>query len=239
MSTSTPPMRGFSGFRGGKVRITPIPNQFFAELLPIIDHLGELKVTLYFFWALKRKEGKIRYILAREMLADDLLMEALGHPRRVAEEVLWDSLERAEARGTILHVSVESAAGSDDLYFLNTPKGRAAVEAITRGEWRPGDYDHPVELTTERPNIFTVYEQNIGPLTPIIADELRDAEETYGPKAIEEAIKTAVKNNVRRWSYVLGVLQRMAEGDTGGKVRGDSKKDRHHIDDEFADIIRT
>ncbi|MBI2976543.1 MAG: primosomal replication protein N, partial [Chloroflexi bacterium] len=40
-------MKGFSGFPSSKVRSTPVPNPFFSELLPQIDHLGELKVTLY------------------------------------------------------------------------------------------------------------------------------------------------------------------------------------------------
>jgi len=34
----------------------------------------------------------------------------------------------------------------------------------------------------ERPNIFKLYEENIGPLTPLIADALKDAEKTYPPE---------------------------------------------------------
>ena len=44
-------MKGFTGFPAGKQRLTAIPNLFFSELLPAIDHLAELKVTLYAFWA--------------------------------------------------------------------------------------------------------------------------------------------------------------------------------------------
>ena len=71
-------------------------------------------------------------------------------------------------------VTVEGASGQMDLYFLNTQKGRAAVEGIERGEWRPmPDDEQPLSLMVERPNIFVLYEQNIGALTPILADELR------------------------------------------------------------------
>ena len=49
--------RGFAGFPAGKAASTPLPNLFFSDLLPAIDHLGELKVTLYAFWALGRQRG--------------------------------------------------------------------------------------------------------------------------------------------------------------------------------------
>ena len=52
-------MKGFPGFPDGKVRLTQVPNLFFSDLLPIIDNMAELKVTLYAFWALGQKEGKV------------------------------------------------------------------------------------------------------------------------------------------------------------------------------------
>ena len=56
-------MPRFAGFPSGKVRTTPIPAPFFTELLPQIDHLGELKVTLYALWFLDRQEGQIRFFV--------------------------------------------------------------------------------------------------------------------------------------------------------------------------------
>ena len=55
-------MPSFAGFPSGKVRLTPIPGPFFSELLPEIDHLGELKVTLYAFWFLDHLEAPVRYL---------------------------------------------------------------------------------------------------------------------------------------------------------------------------------
>ncbi len=52
----------------------------------------------------------------------------------------------------------------------------------------------------ERPNVFKLYEENIGPLTPMIADALKDAENTFSPEWIAEAIELAVKNNKRSWN---------------------------------------
>jgi DNA replication protein len=234
-------MKGFSGFPGGKMRLTSIPNLFFSELLPTIDNLAELKVTLYAFWALTQKEGKVRYLRLADFLNDPTFVKGLAPTLELAAEALQDGLERAVARGTLLHVNIESADGHMDLYFLNTEKGRAAVEGITRGEWRPNpDEDQPISLLVERPNIFILYEQNIGPLTPIIADELRDAEQTYPMNWIEEAIQRAVENNVRKWRYVLAILERWRqEGKRDGISQRDSQKALHRqIPDELKGIIK-
>ena len=168
-------------------------------------------------------------------------MKGLGPTLKLASEALLDGLERAVARGTFLHINLESADGKMDLYFLNTEKGRTAVEGITRGEWRPNpDEDEPITLLVERPNVFILYEQNIGPLTPIIADELRDAEQTYPPRWLEEAIELAVENNVRKWRYILTILERWRqEGKQDGTGRRDTQKElRQPIPDEYRDIIK-
>ncbi|MCI0396255.1 MAG: DnaD domain protein [Chloroflexi bacterium] len=234
-------MKGFPGFPEGKLRLTQIPNLFFSDLLPIIDSLAELKATLYAFWALGQKEGQVRYLRLTDFLNDGEFMKGLGPNPTQAAEVLTDGIERAVARGTFLHVNVESADGKMDLYFLNTEKGRAAVEGITRGEWRPNpDEDEPITLLVERPNIFVLYEQNIGPLTPLIADELRDAEQNYPLSWIAEAIELAVENNVRKWRYVLAILERWRqEGKSDGINRRDTQKElRQQIPDELKDIIK-
>ncbi len=234
-------MKGFSGFPAGKLRLTSIPNLFFSDLLPQIDNLAELKVTLYAFWALTQKEGKVRYMRLADFLQDTEFVKGLAPTLKMATDALLDGLERAVARGTFLHVNVESADGKMDLYFLNTEKGRAAVEGITQGKWRPNpDEDEPISLLVERPNIFVLYEQNIGPLTPLIADELRDAEQTYPLRWVEEAIQQAVANNVRKWRYVLAILERWRqEGKQDGISHRDSQKElRSQIPEEYRDIIK-
>ncbi|MCB9419578.1 MAG: DnaD domain protein [Ardenticatenaceae bacterium] len=234
-------MKGFSGFPAGKLRLTQVPNLFFSDLLPNIDNLAELKVTLYAFWALTQREGQVRYLRLADFLNDGEFVKGMGPTMDLATDALLDGVERAVARGTFLHINIESADGKMDLYFLNTEKGRAAVEGITKGEWRPNpDEDEPITLLVERPNIFILYEQNIGPLTPLIADELRDAEQTYPLRWVEEAIQLAVENNARNWRYILAILERWRqEGKKDGIGRRDTQKElRRQIPDEYKDIIK-
>lgn len=74
------------------------------------------------------------------------------------------------------------------------------------------------EVPTTKPNIFTLYEANIGPLTPMIADTLQDAEKTYAVEWIAEVIEIAVKHNKRNWAYCEAILKRWnTEGKYDGK----------------------
>jgi DnaD/phage-associated family protein len=54
------------------------------------------------------------------------------------------------------------------------------------------------------------YENNIGQLTPMIAEDIGNALDEYGRDWITDAIKIAVQANVRKWNYILGILRRWA-----------------------------
>ncbi|NLF75912.1 MAG: DnaD domain protein [Chloroflexi bacterium] len=232
-------MQGFNGFPPGKLHTTTVPNLFFSELLPAIDDLAELKLTIYCFWALQQQEGDYRYLLRREVLSDDLFLKGMDSDPDRAAQMAQHALERAVARGTLLHVTVQGVGGPEDLYFMNTVRGRNAVRAIEAGQFEIGDRDYPVALVVERPNIYTLYEQNIGPLTPLIGDQLREAEKEYPAEWIAQAIQLAVERNARNWRYVLGILKRWeTEGNDRGLAKQPSQADRYrYIQGELSDLI--
>ncbi len=228
----------FGGFPEGRQRLIPVPSLFFRELLPAIDDLDELKVSLYAFWALNQKEGTFRCLRRSELAADSGLLGAMNPQGTTPEQALQVALDRAVARGILLQAAVEGDRGPEAVYFLNTPKGRAGVQAVERGEWRPSEQGD-LAVAAERPNVFRLYEENIGPLTPLIADTLRDAEETYPAGWIEEAVRIAVENNVRKWRYVQAILEDWrTRGRDEREDRGDSEKARRrYVEGEFADFI--
>jgi DNA replication protein len=227
-------MRQFDGFPAGQKGVSKVPNLFFSELLPLIDDLAELKVTVYCFWALQQREGYYRYVRLRDLLEDTTFVAGLDEDPARAVEALHQALERAVERGTLLHVEI--ASGDEHLYFMNTEKGRRAVAALEKGHWTPGTADLPVATISERPNIFALYEQNIGPLTPMLSEMLRDAENTYPGSWPEEAMKIAVENNKRSWRYVEAILKRWAiEGKQERPVRAENggKDQNPYLQDEY------
>lgn len=219
----------FKGFPEGKTHLTPLPGPFFRELLPQIEHLGELKVTLYAFWLLDHLEGTFRYLRRAHFLQDAGFMRGMGETPQAAEAALDEALECCVQRGTLLRVSLALTEGKEDFYFLNSPKGRAAVQALRNGEWRPsGDEVAPLEIGAEPPNAFRLYEEHIGPLTPMIAEALQEAEQLYPARWIEDAFRIAVESNVRNWRYIQAILRRWQEKgrDERTQDRRDTEKDR-------------
>jgi DnaD/phage-associated family protein len=56
--------------------------------------------------------------------------------------------------------------------------------------------------------IFTLYESEIGILTPLIADAIQDAEKTFPAGWLPAAIHEAALNNKRNWKYCEAILKR-------------------------------
>ncbi len=238
-------MRGFAGFPAGKLRQVKVPELFFQELLPVIDDLAELKLTLYCFWRLVRQRGEIRYLRRADLFADERLLEALAATGRPAQEALAEAIDRAVARGTLLRIYVRREGHPEEEWLLmNTARSREIVSCIRRGDTADLEEllasEEVTHLRAERANIFNLYEQNIGLLQPLIADELREAEQTYPPEWIEEAFREAARMNKRSWRYVRAILERWAaEGKDDGIAERDSAeaRRRRYIPDEYADLI--
>jgi len=220
-------MEQFKGFPA-KIQFTPLPNVFFSSLLPQISDIAELKTTLHIFWALYRKRGYPRFVSYRELLGDKSLMNSLREAEERPDKVLRNALEMATKRGTVLHLTLDRDGVPEDIYFLNTEQDRQAVAKIQNGELRLSGLKAEGQTyieTEELPDIFTLYEQNIGMLTPMIAEELREAERLYPETWIKDAIKEAVSLNKRNWRYIAKILERWStEGKSDGTYRRDFKK---------------
>jgi DnaD/phage-associated family protein len=221
-------MRQFGGFPS-RTRYTPIPNVFFSGLLSQIDDIAELKVTLHIFWLIYGKRGYPRYVTYLELLANRSLAGSLVSGGASLDEALGEALKKAVSRGTILHLVLQKDGAAQDVYFLNTEESRRAVDKIKNGELvlaglKGGRQTAPEAGAGEQPDIFVLYEENIGMLTPLIADELREAEKLYPESWIRDAIGEAVSLNKRSWRYIARILERWsAEGRESGTNRRDSK----------------
>ncbi len=220
-------MKQFSGFPA-KMQFTSIPNVFFSNLLPQISDIAELKTTLHIFWSLYSKRGYPRFTTYRELLGNTSLMNSLRGGEKPPDEVLGNALKMAVERGTILHILLEGDGAPEDVYFLNSESDRQIVTKITNGELnlsglKAGRQTLDIEAEPQ-PDVFTLYEQNVGMLTPMIAEELRDAEKLYPEAWIRDAIKEAVNQGKRKWNYISAILESwLAEGKSDGTYRRYSK----------------
>jgi len=203
-------MSNFKGFTDSET-FTQLPDSFFHHLLAEIRDADELKVTLYAIWRIEHMDGPFRSLCGTDFNAQELGLD----PEEIAS-----GLKKAVQRGTIL----ESSHDADVFYFLNSPRGRAAADAFAKGNWRASAQVRSAPV--ERPNIFKLYEENIGPLTPLIADALKDAEDTFSSEWIADAIELSVKNNKRNWKYCEAILKRWKEE---GRAEKQNRRDDQKV----------
>lgn len=198
---------------------TPLPDPFFSKLLPETDSLPELKVLLHIFWRVYRKKSGQKFVTREELAADEVLMQGFdgsGDPAAALREALDSAVEH----GVLLRATVDKDGQSHDVYFINSEASKEALARVEAGETsiqlpRPAE---PATKKAEPPNIFVLYEQNIGILTPMVAEELKEAEKLYPTSWIEEAFREAASLNKRSWRYIERILERWS---TEGKGSGE------------------
>lgn len=207
------------------MRFTQVPNIVFSSLLHQITDIIELKVLLHIFEIIYPKKGSLRFVAYSELFAHPgLALDLKGKP----PETLAGALESLVRREIILHLHLNKEDSAEDIYFLNTEANRLVVSKIQAGEiLLPGlkpAISAPPEAV-EPADIFTLYEQNIGMLTPLIAEEIKEAGKHYPEVWMKDAIKEAATLNKRNWRYIARILEHWStEGKDNGAYRRHFKK---------------
>jgi DNA replication protein len=174
-----------------------LPESFFTTVMPKIQDLTELKIVLSVAYLVLGKQDHPEFVTHRELKAACCELSA-----ELSDEALRGALDSGVQHGALLRSTANVDGTSEDVYSL--PFGDRQQEIV---------------------NIFALYEQNIGIITPMIAEELKDAERLYPPEWIEEAFKEAVALNKRSWRYIARILERWAsEGKDSGEYKRDAKK---------------
>ena len=177
-----------------------LPAEAFAAALADIDHLGELKLCLHCLALLQQKEGRYCYLRHAELQEDTILLQALG-----SSKALEDALRKATKRGSLLEAQITLDGQRRRLFTWNDEAGRDWQARILAGEWQL-DPAQEIQTLPPRPSLYQLYEENIGVMTPMMAQSIGDAANEYPHEWIEEAMRYAVERNARSWRYIIKVL---------------------------------
>ena len=244
-------IRRFAGFPDRMAQV-PVPGALFGTLLREIDDLAELKLLLHIFRLLHEQRRSPRYVRRSELLADPGLLRALAGGRDPAatppELLVGEALSHALARGTLLAIPVRDGATEDACLVLNTRVNERLVRDLASGEGTLGDLEpvpppRETDGTDGRTTIYELYEQNVGLLTPLLAEELREAEQTYPAAWIEDAFREAVAQNKRNWRYVHRILESWASrgrGTSGTTWRRPAPPEdpREYLEGRYGRLVR-
>ncbi len=230
----------FAGFPS-RAQATAIPHVFFSDVLPLLAHDPvALGVTLYALQALQRKKGVPRYLAAADLIAEPAMLSYLMNADR-DERAIDDGLRAASEIGVLLPLAIETGGATAEIYFLNAPADRRALEAVRSGSVDTGAIvpREAVPAALARSGIFTLYESLIGTISPLVSDELAEAERLYPPDWLERAFREAAAQNARSWRYVSRILERWAaEGPDHEKADGDSTGDGRYFRGKYGRILQ-
>ena len=216
------PFEGFPGI--GKA--TAIPNSFYSAVLPAMREPGDLLAFLWVARLAQDQQGDARCVSAdqiRALPAAAASFEALaGGP-----EALERGLAACAELGALLALDLAGGGRQETVYFVNNPASRRAVARARGGdlELRPGAIAYE-PAPVRPPNIFRLYEEHVGTITPLVAERLLAAAEQYPQHLVESAFREAAERNVRNWKYIERMLQNWSEGNQRHEASGQSLADR-------------
>jgi DnaD/phage-associated family protein len=177
-----------------------------ANLIARCDGLGSDAILLLL--------GYFELLSQQEVPADMVELFILLDHMPTAEDDRWQkALAELLEEGLLLaHPQVAKDPLQAVLLFPATPEGTSRFEALQGGNLSLAEIQaaNPVP-NPDKPNIFTLYEQNIGPLTPMVAEILKADSETYPESWLREAMQEAVSRNIRNWKYVQAILKSWQE----------------------------
>lgn len=183
---------------------TRVPNAVLGRVLTNINDADEIKLILRAIWLFEHQRGYPRYITHDDLRRDRVLSVV------IPDQSDFDRiLKSAVERGVFVEVSIND---NICLMFNTESARRASIEVSPTANDLNTDnngWETPA-ASTGSADAFRAYEENIGILSPMIRQSILAALEDFTDEDITRAVRIAVENESRSWSFVAGVLRRWA-----------------------------
>ena len=194
-----------------------LSTNFLFQIFGETEDLIQLKVLLFAIGLAQQSGDEANPLTLQDFYSYPEFMNTIGNSEEEMREKLLSALRANLKTGYLLCSSFEEMKQGKSFY-LNTPRGKQAAQIQGTPAKNPV-YD------LSWSEVFKLYEENIGPLTPLIADALKDAEKEYSKEWLEEAIQIAVVNNVRKWRYIQAILNSWKEEGRNGRNQRHTEED--------------
>jgi DNA replication protein len=205
-----------------------LPESFLLRILKGVEDLGELKAILYVSYVTE-ETGARSVSLERLLSIEGTQIMAHERSPEPGRDRIQRALDRAVVNGHLLRLRTHGTARSTTEYLLATPENEDLIGRLEAGDVAAAtrlNIDPADTLELYRPNIFALYERYLGPLTPLIAEQLREAERQYPREWMAAAMEQAAGYNRRTWRYVEGILARWEEEGPPRRIRSYERQER-------------
>jgi DnaD/phage-associated family protein len=176
-----------------------------------IDSLDELKVVLRTIHGLHRHRKVPASIGFDELFSDRTVAAMLNASGSDLENIVESAIESAVARGILL--VVEGDSGERRICLNTEPVRRALVRdgiKLATKNSRTAETWADSQSADKKQDAVTFYEQNIAPVTSLVAENIHAALEQHPEDEVLLAIRKAAEANARSWNYIAAILRRWA-----------------------------
>ena len=194
----------------------PAITEALAELSPKVVWYPE-KSLLWVRPFIKRQSRSPKFLIAAGKS-----LETIPDKRLIAEYLTYYQVTYSieiPYRYPIDTLSIPSAQVPDQKDAGSGAKAKAKAISLEKGE---SEGEKP--STSQDPKLaalVTLYEQNVGIITPMVAEKLKDIREAYPDGWFQSALQEALDHNARSLAYITAVLERWRrEGFKSGKKEG-------------------
>ena len=144
--------------------------------------------------------------------------------------------------------AIPLSKGGDKIAPLANCRGDIPSGGILTPESiKPSVKEDEEEIARRTKILTTLYEQNIGAITPLLADIIRNATIDYPQESwYQPAFEIAIKNNVRKWEYIDAILDGWKRNYFGwkperkngnGRKNGKTPATKPDLDDGFMEEL--
>ena len=208
------------------IRYTPTPNLVFGKLLNQIDDINDLKFILRIIWMINQIKRVPKYVTIEEIMADKIVHAIINTKSNTPTHATCLSMiKNPQFSNLLICHEICTSKSTNTAVAFNTSRNKTMLNKTKNLDKSDSVFQPDGDVSKESHNIFKLYEDNIGTLNPIIADELKIAETTYPDTWITSAFKESVLRNKRSWNYIKTILENWhREGKNHGRIGENSKK---------------
>tara|TARA_Y100001936_G_scaffold250806_1_gene304663 strand:- start:2117 stop:2848 length:732 start_codon:yes stop_codon:yes gene_type:complete len=199
-----------TGFPHG-VQFTPVPNPLLASLLEEINSLEELKVVLRAIHGLHKQRKPLASLGFSDLCADRTVAAMLNASGSELERRVKDAISSASDRG--IFIVLKDSLGIAKIFLNTDPVRRTLIrQGIDLSKINNAVSETWPDVTASAPkqNAITYYEQNISPITALVAENIHHALQQHTEDEVILAIRKAAEANARSWNYIASILRRWA-----------------------------
>lgn len=166
-----------------------------------------------------REEDGVRLVDEVELLTNSRLLEVIESTgSQTATSRIIRALNRSVRRGALVRMWVGEEGAQRTRYVMPAGGSTSTARSPRRADSAEVDGAETVRrYDATAPSVFRAYEDAVGMLTPLVADQIQQALQRHPAEQVLDAIREAVRTNRRNWRYIQHVLQNWS-GPDGDRV---------------------